>query len=255
MPAPKSERGAARWRAALVTGCALALSACAPWPSGPSGLGARGPVAGRAASFQLPLAQPGLRVDDRWVWSARESGESASGDTTVIERTVTHVAGDRAELQQVSLDPVTRRPVGAPRMRMVRLSVWHLQPNAPSQGEIRALAFPLSVGKTWDYEYRVGGREIDAVTAYRYRAHVDGVESIVVPAGRFETLRVTHEGRWSRYVLEQGRLVERSGDVRTTYWYAPAVGSWVRLEIDLRRPDGARELGVRQELIEYRGGR
>ncbi len=76
-----------------------------------------------------------------------------------------------------------------------------------------------------------------------------------MPAGRFETLRVTHEGRWSRYVLEQGRLVERSGDVRTTYWYAPAVGSWVRLEIDLRRPDGARELGVRQELIEYRGGR
>ncbi len=255
MPAPGSERrGAARTRGALALACALALSACAQW-SGSPGIGARGPVAGQAESFSLPLARPELRVGERWVWSARELGESASGGTTVIERTVARVAGDHAELSQVVLDPRTRRPSGPVQVRAVRRSVWHLQPNGPSQGEIKALVFPLSAGKSWDYEYRLGGREIDAVTSYRYRAHVDGVEAVVVPAGRFETLRVTHEGRWSRYVPEQGRLVERTGEVRTTYWYAPAVGTWVRLEVDLRRPDGTREFGVAQVLVEYGSGR
>jgi len=256
MSAARSEhRGAARLRAALVLACVLVLSACAQWPPGSPGIGARGPVAGRAEGFSLPLARPELQVGERWVWSARELGESASGHATVVERTVVRVAGDQAELRQVTLDPATRRPSGPAQMRTVRRSVWHLQPNGPSQGEIRALAFPLSIGKTWDYEYRLGGRDIDTVTSYRYRAHVDGVETIGVPAGRFETLRVTHRGHWSRHVLEQGRLVERTGEVRTTYWYAPTAGTWVRLEVDLRRPDGAREFGVVQELVEYRRGR
>jgi len=256
MPAATSERrGAARLRAAPVLACVLALSACAQWPSGSQDIAARGPVAGHAEGFSLPLVRPELQVGERWVWSARELGEGASGGTTVIERTVVRVTGDQAELRQVALDPATRRPSGPAQLRNVRRSVWHLQPNGPSQGEIKALAFPLSIGKTWDYEYRLGGREIDAVTTYRYRAHVDGVETIGVPAGRFETLRVTHQGRWSRHVLEQGRLVERTGEVRTTYWYAPRVGTWARLEVDLRRPDGAREFGVVQELVEYRSGR
>jgi hypothetical protein len=54
--------------------------------------------------------------------------------------------------------------------------------------------------------------------------------------------------------MEQGRPVERSGEVRTTYWYAPAVGTWVRLEVDLRKPDGSRDLGIVQELVEYDAG-
>ncbi len=255
MSARSERRGAARTRAALTLGCALVLSACAQWPSASPDIAARGAVATRAQGFALPVVRPELQVGQRWVWSARELGESASGATTVIERTVVRVAGDQAELRQVALDPATRQPSGPAQIRTLGRAVWHLQPNAPSQGEIRALAFPLSVGKTWDYEYRLGGREIDAVTSYRYHARVDGVETIGVPAGRFETLRVTHEGRWSRQVLEQGRLVERSGEVRTTYWYAPAVGTWARLEVDLRRPDGTRELGVLQELAEYRSGR
>jgi len=242
-------------RAALAVGCALALSACAQFPLGSSTVGARGPVVERAAGFTLPLARPGLRIGQRWVWSAHEVGANASDDTTVIERVVTEVSGDRALLRQVALHPVTRRPSGAAQMRVVKRSVWHLEPNTRSSGDIEALVFPLAVGKTWSYEYWLGGRERTGATAYRYRAHVDGVETIDTPAGRFETLRVTHEGRWSRPVMEQGRPVERSGDVRTTYWYAPAVGTWVRLELDLRAPDGSRDLGIVQELVEYDSGK
>lgn len=253
MAKARSERraGAARLRAAFALGCALALSACAQFPIGAPAVGDRGPVVQRAEGFSLPVARPELHIGDRWVWSAREVGANASDDTTVIERTVMRVSGDRAELRQVMLHPVTRRPTGAPQTRIVKRSVWHLQPGVRSRGEIEALAFPLTVGKTWDYEYWLGGRERDVVTAYRYRAQVDGIETVRTPAGRFETLRVAHIGRWSRPVLDHGRGVERSGEVRTTYWYAPAVGTWVRLEVDLRRPDGSRDLGIVQELVEY----
>ncbi|MCZ7601064.1 MAG: hypothetical protein M5U09_29525 [Gammaproteobacteria bacterium] len=256
MPAPRSERpGAARLRAALVLGGALGLSACAQWPFGPLGIEARGPVAARAEGFSLPLARPELQVGERWVWSARELGQSASGATTVIERTVVRVAGDQAELRQVALDPATRRPSGAAQMRTVRRSVWHLQPNGPSQGEIKALAFPLSIGKTRDYEYRLGGREIDAVTTYRYRAHVDGVETIGVPAGSLRDA-----ARHPRGPLEPPRARTRPAgrtDGRGAHHLLVRADRRhrARLEVDLRRPDGAREFGVVQELADYRSGR
>ncbi len=217
-------------------------------------VGTRGPVVERADGFSLPVVRPDLKVGDRWVWSAHEVGRNASDDTTVIERVVTSVSGNHAELRQVALHPVTRRPTGTPQTRTVKRSVWHLEPGTRSRGDIEALVFPLTVGKTWEYEYWLGGRERDIVTTYRYQARVDGIETVRTPAGRFQTLRVTHEGRWSRPVMEQGRAVERAGDVRTTYWYAPAVGTWVRLEIDLRQPDGSRDLGLVQELVEYDHG-
>lgn len=210
--------------------------------------------AGATRGFALPVQRPIVQVGDRWVWSGHEVGDRASDDATVIERRVTRVDGERIELQQTTLHPVTRRPSGASQTRKARLSTWHLEPGSRSTGEIKALVFPLTPGKSWEYEYWLGGGQRDVVTTYRYRARVDGIETLRTPAGRFETLRVTHTGRWSRPVIEKGRPVERSGDVRTTYWYAPAVGTWVRLEVDLARPDGTRELGIVQELVEHGSG-
>jgi len=195
-----------------------------------------------------------LRVGDRWVYAGRELGDSAADGRTVLSRTVTRVAGDRVELTQVPLDASSRRPAGPARTRSAKPSVWHLDPGGRWSGDIRALVFPLEPGKRWEYEYWMGGAG-DIVTTYRYRARVEAIETVRTPAGRFETLRVVHEGEWSRPVLERGRPAVRSGAVTTTYWYAPAVGSWVRLEVDLRRADGGRELGVVQELVDYSRGR
>lgn len=234
---------------------AAALAGCAglPLPGAGPGGGPGGSAAG-TAPMALPVARPALHVGDRWVYAGRETGEGAAGGPTVLARTVTRIAGDHVELAQVPLDPATRRPTGPARTRNVKLSVWHLDPAARSSGEIRALVFPLAPGKAWQYEYWIAGGARDVVTTYRYRARVEAPETVRTPAGRFETLRVVHEGEWSRPVLEDGQPSVRTGTVTTTYWYAPAVGSWVRLEVDLRRPDGRRELGVVQELVEYRRG-
>ncbi|MCL4185927.1 MAG: hypothetical protein KJ011_21085 [Burkholderiaceae bacterium] len=237
-------------RCALALTVTLALAGCAGLP------GADWPAAdapadrAAAAPLVLPVQRPALRTGDRWIYGAREQGAGAADGRTVLERTITHVNGDRAELRQVPLDASTRRPAGPARTREVRIPVWHLEPAGRSSGEIRSLLFPLVPGKQWEYEYWMGGPG-DVVTTYRYRARVEAVETVRTPAGRFEAVRVVHEGRWSRPVLEQGRPAVRSGAVTTTYWYAPAAGSWVRLEVDLRRADGTRELAVAQELLEF----
>jgi len=233
----------------LVAGLALAGCAGLPAPGGWPGAGAPA-----AQPIALPVAVPVLQVGDRWVYSGREIGDSAADGRTVLERTVTSVSGDRVELRQVPLDASTRRPAGPARTRYARPSVWHLDPGGRFSGEIRSLEFPLAPGKRWEYEYWMGGAG-DSVTTYRYQARVEAVEAVSTRAGRFETLRVVHEGEWSRPVLERGQPALRRGRVTTTYWYAPVVGSWVRLEVDLRRPDGGREFGVVQELVEYSRGR
>ena len=249
MPVPGLVRRVAT--VALVIG----LAGCAGLP-GSGGWPGDGSEGGRpgAQAIALPVASPVLAVGDRWVYAGRELGDSAAGGRTVLSRSVTRVAGDRVELTQVPLDATSRRPAGPARTRYAKPSVWHLDPGGRWSGEVRALAFPLAPGKTWEYEYWMAGGAGDVVTTYRYRARVEGLEAVRTPAGRFEALRVVHEGAWSRPVLERGQPVTRSGAVTTTYWYAPVVGSWVRLEVDLRRPDGGRELGVVQELVEYRRG-
>lgn len=238
-------------RRALALAITLALAGCAGLP------GADWPAAdtpaGRTAAMPLvfPVQRPALHVGDRWVYGGRERGAGAADGRTVLERTITRVDGERAELRQVPLDASTRRPAGPARTREVRIPAWHLEPAGRSSGEIRSLLFPLAPGKQWEYEYWMGGAG-DVVTTYRYQARVEAAETVRTPAGRFEAVRVVHEGQWSRPALEQGRPVVRSGAVTTTYWYAPAAGSWVRLEVDLRRADGTRELAVVQELFEYR---
>lgn len=240
--------------AALWVALGAGLAACAgPGAGWPGGLGGPGGAGSQAIAW--PVDRPQLRVGDRWVYAGRELGDSAADGRIVLERTVTRVAGDRVELRQVPLDAATRRPAGPARARNVRLSVWHLDPGVRSSGEIRSLAFPLTPGKQWQYEYWLAAGAGDAVTTYRYQARVDGTEIVRTPAGRFDTVRVVHEGEWSRPVLERGQPSVRSGAVTTTYWYAPAVGTWVRLEVDLRRADGGRELGVVQELVDHRRGR
>lgn len=224
----------------------LALAGCAALPGAPGQSTAR--------SFVLPVARPELRVGDQWVYAGRESGPAASDARKLIARTVTSVAGDQASLRQVALDPDSGKPSGPARTRAVKLASWHLEPAARWSGEIRSLVFPLTPGKHWRYEYWLAGQG-DVVTTYRFEARVDGVETIRTPAGRFETLRVTHSGSWSRSVLEDGKPALQQGAITTTYWYAPAIGTWARLEVESRRPDGGRDFGVVQELEAFRRGK
>ena len=95
-----------------------------------------------------------------------------------------------------------------------------------------AYHWPLWAGKRWSCHYlrKVPGLPAQAI-ALSYQC--DAVETIEVPAGRFECLRI-----WRK----AGIATEEAGARLTSVlWYAPEVGFWVR------RLRG----GMLTELVEY----
>lgn len=75
---------------------------------------------------------------------------------------------------------------------------------APTTGFITALQAPLTIGQSWPGRAFKGGTETLSVAA---------AETLYLPAGKFETLRIEHHLRY-----DNGRE-----DV-LRYWYAPEVG-------------------------------
>ena len=84
--------------------------------------------------------------------------------------------------------------------------------------------WPLWVGKRWQCEFvdrTVGGPAMPVEVAY----FVEAVETISVPAGTFETLRIVRH--------ERRRTSQGPSRLRTQLtWYAPSVGSEVRQLVD-----------------------
>lgn len=205
------------------------------------------PAAG-VATVRLPVGRPTLKVGDRWVYHGVDS--SRNEPPTVISRSIASVAGDKIELRQVYLDPKTSRPNGPERMRKGTISTGHLDFPSLLTGEVKSLVFPLDAGKSWEYEYKVKS-ESDNVTVYKFKATVEGLETVRVPAGTFETVRVVHAGEWSRFVLDQGKVTLAKGAISSTYWYAPAVANWVQQEVDLRKADGSADVRLTQALVTF----
>ncbi len=210
-----------------------APAAASPQPSGP---------------VRLPVARPALKIGDRWVYHGIDSGRASV--PTVIARSIATVSGDKIELRQVYLDPKTSKPSGPERMRKGTISTGHLDFPSLLTGEVKALVFPLDVGKSWEYEYKVKS-EADNVTVYKFKATVEGVEAVKVPAGAFDTVRVVHVGEWSRYVMDQGKVTLAKGEIISTYWYSPAVGNWVQQDVDLRKADGTPDVRLTQTLVAF----
>ncbi len=89
------------------------------------------------------------------------------------------------------------------------------------RGRYEPLHFPLAVGRSWSFEYDYAGKNPVSV---KQTARVVGYETVSTPAGRFDALRIEHEGR---YEATDGRY-RWQGRISETYWYAPSVGRSVR---------------------------
>jgi len=100
---------------------------------------------------------------------------------------------------------------------------------APSEA---LLHWPLWVGKRWSchfYRKRVGEPILPLHVSY----HCDRVETVTVPAGTFECLRIWRRAR----VAAEGDYME----VTSLLWYSPEVGYFAR----------RLENGSQLELLEY----
>ena len=139
----------------------------------------------------------------------------------------------------------------------------------------RPLAFPLTTGKTWDVRYT----EQHPTKAFRseewvHKYTVVGYESIEVPAGKFNALKIEAEGRWTAelepsqtvvqgaqsnadgtsMVTQTQKITDKTVSGRTykAFWYVPEVRRWVKSVEEYYGSGGVRNERYTAELESFK---
>lgn len=191
----------------------------------------------------ISIERAEMRVGDRLWYRGGEGG----GRPATILREVVSLQGGQAQLRQFDVDGAGR-PAGVARPRRQALESLELDNPGKVNGQIRYVEFPLSPGKSWSYRYQIKGRS-GALTTYDITAKVEAEQLIDTPAGRFKVLRILHSGQWNVPVTENGSLRLSTGSLRSTVWFAPQLGNWVRFESEILNANGNPEGRIHQELV------
>jgi hypothetical protein len=191
-----------------------------------------------------PVEKPDIEVGDRWIFRSVDLWKNE--ETSKIEYKVTGANGDNIELERTRIDAATGSPVGRPARRKADRSTWTFVDPKMTEGKYVTFAFPLEVGKTWEFEYSIKAANGDSVSQKR-TAKVESWEDVVVPAGHFKALKVVHSGQYTRSTP----TTSLSGTVSEVLWYAPSVKRFVKREYRDATGSGQTWDHVRDELIEY----
>ncbi|MGF6700251.1 hypothetical protein OKW38_004863 [Paraburkholderia sp. MM5496-R1] len=139
----------------------------------------------------------------------------------------------------------------------------------------RPFAFPLSPGKSGTVEY--AGQHPNRVFAsqkWNSQYRVVGTETVEVPAGKFQAIKIEAEGDWDaqlepRQTVTQASQVEQGdtamithaqklGPVQATgrtykaFWYVPEVGRWVKSVEEYYGSNGVRNERYTTELESFK---
>lgn len=193
--------------AALIATATLGIAACAT-PVAPGAAQARAAKALRARDAAAAPLYP-LDAGLRWDYTLRQR----LADGTVKERPMAMGVARSAEIAPGLVEAVLERgyegwapPATRARASADQVVLNRLADPAPPEGpSLTILRLPAAAGDRW------GGRPLQGGNAES--VVVRGVETVEVPAGTFEALRVDHELTYA----------DGDGDV-LNYWYAPGAG-------------------------------
>lgn len=205
-------------RASLIAGLGIMLAACTPVTApAPSGL----PKSAPELRVEVP---PEWRPGDRWVYRWRSAEQSGDRIVEVVEiRSMGGVRYYVARSDNVH-EYWTPELHWAALVRDTKVEARMLPPEP-------WFVWPLEVGRRWTHSGVFEDREGRRESTHQFQ--VEAAETVEVPAGRFDTLRVVRETTTLHF---------------DRYWYAPEVGSYVKWTG--RR--GHTEFAV--ELMEFRAG-
>jgi hypothetical protein len=190
---------------------------------------------------QSPIGKPRWTIGDRWMMKTVDLWKKT--DVETFEQSVAAVEGDSVWLERKTLSHVSGRTGSAGTDRYDG-ATWTAVDPAVVEGKVLTLAFPLFVGKTWEYEYTA----VDASgnrTLQTRNAKVETWEVVAVPAGTFNALKVVVDGRWRAPI----RDAMFTGKVTETLWYSPEAKRWVKREVTSRTPEGGITDQFRDELV------
>jgi hypothetical protein len=156
---------------------------------------------------------PKISVGDKWKFERRDARNSAT-------------EGDFAnEVLSVENGLITgsenaAKFIWTPDLNVVESSIFVIT------GEFKALSFPLSIGKQWDFKYSTVSKVTGRKGRWQYDAKVVSVEVIKVPAGEFETVKIEYKGFFNN---DSGG---GNGTLKMTNWYSPKAKTIVKTQFE-----------------------
>ncbi|RQR36530.1 hypothetical protein DIE23_07460 [Burkholderia sp. Bp9143] len=217
------------------------------------------------------IAAPALKPGDTWTYvntvEIGTNGWRQTRDQISVQRTTAdHIY---IETQQSGATQAPREfIVGADWSRARSVNGTETVVNRP-------LAFPLTIGKMWTIRYsEAHPNPQHASEAYDTHYKVIGPDTVTVPGGKFDAVKIEAEGTWKAEtaprqstvsgvsrneggstIVMQSRnngTVEVTGKTYKAFWYSPAVGRWVKSVEEYYDVNGTRTARYSEELASYK---
>jgi hypothetical protein len=238
-----------------------------------AGMGALLAAAVGAAAAEQKLEQPQIHSGDSWTYRVTDEKGSGGWTQSHWQLTVTRVTGSSIYFKQQQSESTQ------PPRETFRATDWSYARDVNGKETVvdRPFQFPLSEGKSW----KISFGEDNPSKNFRHENwdmdyHVVGYETIEVPAGKFQALKVEAEGRWTAQVAPAQNVVqaahaddggtqmastvqkvqerEVTGRLYRAYWYAPEVKRWVKSVDEDYSSGGVRSSSRTTELESFKAG-
>lgn len=193
-------------RTFLLAACTLGLLAAIPMHAQP--------VAPPAT-----VERPAPVIGDSWTFQRTDGKGDAATKRQPWVVTVVAVSDTEIEYEQEGARHVTDRDWNI-------LHTLDGGRRGPARTLRASLRFPLSAGKTWTHTSSFVNASNQRLR-YTPKATVQGWESIMIPAGRFDALRVRSTGYYSGTSASGSGF---QGSFEEDYWYSPSAQTIVRYQ-------------------------
>ncbi len=231
------------WQYCLVPVC-LVLVACGSNPPHPANPATSSASYKTVASRDKAVGQPALKLGQQWTFRRVDLWRNEIQER--FEQELRMREGDQWTVQWrivFSDNPQRRGSITGEYLDAKSQSFF----DPKMEFRHLPLSFPLQVGKTWSFNYRIHSQPGRLITINQ-NAIVEGWEFVTVPAGSFRALKVVHRGRYS---AKEG-FYDWSGRIEETYWYAPEAMRVVKMEYRDTKGDGTVYDQWRDEMTSMR---
>jgi hypothetical protein len=223
----------------------------------------------------LAIAQsapaPAIKGGDSWTYvntfeKAPSTWRQSHDEVTVLRATASHIY--YTSKQSGSTQAPSEVIAGAD---------WSRERNVNGADVVvnRPFVFPLSPGKTWTVEYtEQHPNKAFASQKWSSQYRVVDTETVEVPAGKFQAIKIEAEGEWVAQMeptqtiaqavqTQQGDTAmithaQKTGPVQVTgrtykaFWYVPEIGRWVKSVEEYYGSNGVRNERYTGELESFK---
>lgn len=174
-------------------------------------------ITGLLANTALAHAEiaqaPIIKIGDQWKFE--QTDRRSSVKEPIIVQRITAVSPTQIEGLENE-----ERFVWTPELNLIE------SPLITVTGEAKRLAFPLEIGKKWEYEYNFTNKVRAAKGRWKLDATITAYEKVKVPAGEYDAFKIEYTGFW------HNDTKGKSGRLKITNWYAPTARNIVRSEFE-----------------------